>query len=283
MADGLAQLAAELAALQHLLRGRAALGDGVQLALVLDARLQAQHLATRGVFHQPQVFGQRHLHRGSHFGSAGGTATALLEPADGGGGVAGAAVHRARHPVAPPDFIDHRAADADRGVGLERGALVGVVAARGLDQAHHAGLDQVVDFDAGRQACGKVVGDAPHQVRVLGDHLVGGRALDLPVLGCAFHAATPRCLRMRSRKNSPPPRAPPGWTGRPSPPAAGAAPTGAASHPAARSPGSSARHRRGISRRRGSASRTARGPRWGRAPCWPPPGCGPRRVRATAP
>src|SRR5690606_405034 len=99
------------------------------------------------------------------------------------------------------------AADADGGVGLERGALLGVVAARGFDQADHAGLDQVVDFHAGRQARGQVMGDAAHQVRVPHDGVVGAGALHGPVFGGGQVHATAPCRIIRSMKNSMLPRA----------------------------------------------------------------------------
>src|SRR5690606_38913837 len=89
--------------------------------------------------------------------------------------------------------------------------------ARRVDQAEHAGLDQVVDLDAGRQPRGEVVRDAAHQFAVLLDDL-GGRSL---LVGAVVrgrggvHAAAPRVAdpgvdTKRSRKNSTWPRAPGG-------------------------------------------------------------------------
>jgi hypothetical protein len=92
-------------------------------------------------------------------------------PARGGDDVAVATMHRARHPVATTDLVDHRAADADRCVRLEGRALVGLEIARGFDQAEHAGLDEVVDLHARRQARREVVRDAAHELGVAFDDL----------------------------------------------------------------------------------------------------------------
>ena len=76
------------------------------------------------------------------------------------------AMHRARRPVELAQRVDHRAADADAGVGLETRAAIRGVVRRRFEQAQHARLDEVGDIHRGRQAPGQMVGDAFHQLRV---------------------------------------------------------------------------------------------------------------------
>ena len=59
------------------------------------------------------------------------------------------------------------AADAQHGIGLELGAVGFLVAVDSVEQADHAGLDQVIDFHAGRQFRLHVVGETLHQRHVL--------------------------------------------------------------------------------------------------------------------
>src|SRR5690606_11408649 len=123
------------------------------------------------------------------------------------------AVHRPRHPVATADLVDHRAADADRGIGLEGRTLVVLEVTCGVQQAHHAGLHEVVDLDAGRQARGKVVGDASDQFAVAFDHgggIVAGLAGTVGGGGEAHATALPGWATSRSVKNSMWPRGPGG-------------------------------------------------------------------------
>ena len=63
------------------------------------------------------------------------------------------------------------AADALHRVGLELGAEAFLVAVDGVEQAHHAVLDDVLHLHAGRQLGHEVIGDALDQRRVLDDEL----------------------------------------------------------------------------------------------------------------
>src|SRR5690606_38320367 len=222
--DGRGKRAAELGLFELALGPGDAVAGQPRLAVVLiHVRVQAHQLSARGVFHHAVVLVQRYAHRRGDFLGRGGLAGTLLDLAGGRDDVAVASVHRTRHPVAAADLVDHRAADADRGVGLEGCALVGLEVAGGVDQAEHAGLDQVVDLDAGGQPRGEVMGDAAHQLTVLLDHL-GGRALLVGAVlrgGGNVHAVAPLAdgngATRRSRKNSTWPRAPAGdchWRGR---------------------------------------------------------------------
>src|SRR5690606_30269382 len=217
--DGRGQRIAERALLELACGIGVAVAGQARLAVVfVHVRVQAHQLPARGVLDHGVVLVQRHAHRFGHLLRGRGLAGALLDLAGGGDDVAVAPVHRARHPVAAADLVDHRAADADRGVGLEGRALVGLEIAGRVDQAEHAGLHQVVDLDAGRQARGEVVGDAAHEFAVLLDDLGGGTLLVGAVTRGrdGVHAAAPRAAAAdgadtrRSRKNSTWPRAPGG-------------------------------------------------------------------------
>src|SRR5690606_16867932 len=214
VADGAAERFAERGVLELARRRRVGGGRQPRLAVVLlQVRIQADQLAARGVLQHAVVLVERDLEPGGDLLRGGGTAGVLLDTAGGGDHVAVLAMDRARHPVATADLVDHRAADADAGVGLERRALVGLEIATGVDQAKHAGLDQVVDLDAGRQARGEVVGDAAHQLAVALDDERGVAGLVGAVGGCGgAHAAALRagCAIRRSMKNSTWPRGPGG-------------------------------------------------------------------------
>ncbi len=73
----------------------------------------------------------------------------------------------AAHPVAVAQFVDHRAADALAGEGLELHALRGLVTRDGLGQADHADLDQVVELHARGQLGDHVMRQATDQGAVL--------------------------------------------------------------------------------------------------------------------
>ena len=77
------------------------------------------------------------------------------------------AMHRARRPVELAQRIEHRAADADAGIGFEARAAPAGVVLRRLEQSHHAGLHQIVDLHLRRQTAGQVIGDALDQIGVL--------------------------------------------------------------------------------------------------------------------
>ncbi len=135
-----------------------------------------------------------------------------LDRADRVGHHARVAVHRTRRPVALADLVEHGPADADAGIGLEAGALAGVVFLRGLEQADHAGLHQVLHLHAGRQAAEQVIGDALDQWCVTLDQLLlGVLRLRLAIHTHSrgrCHTAEPvaGCWTSRSTKNSRCPR-----------------------------------------------------------------------------
>ena len=89
--------------------------------------------------------------------------------------LAGPAAHRPRHPVERAQPVEDRAADARHGERLELHAALGVEALDGVDQAEHAGADEVARIDAVRQAGADTTGDELHQRRVVHDQVVAGR------------------------------------------------------------------------------------------------------------
>ncbi|MCY1433368.1 hypothetical protein D9M71_493950 [compost metagenome] len=124
---------------------------------------------------------------------------------------AGIAVYRTGCPVALADFVEHRPTNADTSVGFETGALARVVLGRYFEQADHAGLDQILDLDAGRQARQQVVGDALDQRCVTLDQLVlrVARSLAVHAITAGTHEDTDPvlvCCTRRSTKNSRCPR-----------------------------------------------------------------------------
>ena len=80
--------------------------------------------------------------------AAGGVAQLVREPA-----------HVARERVARAQVVEHRAADAELGEGLEAIDAARVEALGGLHQADDARRDQVVDLDVRRQAARQPAGD----------------------------------------------------------------------------------------------------------------------------
>lgn len=71
---------------------------------------------------------------------------------DGFGDGTAVAMHGTRHPVAPPNLVEHGATDADPGVGLKTGALAAVKIAGSFEQPNHTCLDQVIQQDTAWQA-----------------------------------------------------------------------------------------------------------------------------------
>ena len=216
--DRLRQAAAEFIALQAFQRSFRRIGAVHQRrVLVVALRIEADHMAACGVLHDLVVLGQRDAEALRNLRIAGLAAGLLLDVADRLGDLAQPAVHRARRPVSLPQFVQHRAADADAGIGLEGSAARAVVVPRRVDQADHAGLQQVIQFHVRGQPCGQMQRDALDQPGVALHQL--GLALGRRQRGkLGVHAVTPNCgvplATSRSTKNSRLPRAP---GGRPQP------------------------------------------------------------------
>ena len=95
-------------------------------------------LASRAGFHRCDRF--RHLPRLAMYGTGG--------------------------PVASPDFVQHGAADADAGVGLEAGALIIAEILHRLNQPDESGLNQILHHHAVRQASFQMPGNAFDQRQI---------------------------------------------------------------------------------------------------------------------
>ncbi len=83
--------------------------------------------------------------------------------------IALALARRARQPVIRPQLVEHRTANALRSVDLELRALRHFESRHRVHQAHHAGLDHVVQLNVGRQSRNHLMRQPPHQRRVLLD------------------------------------------------------------------------------------------------------------------
>ncbi|MNE89001.1 hypothetical protein D3C80_1863700 [compost metagenome] len=113
---------------------------------------------------------------------------------------------RARCPVPFTYFVKHCPTDTDTGVGLETGTLARVILVADFEQADHAGLDQILDLDTGRQTRQQVIGDTLDQRRVALDQLVLtiARRVAVHPVSAGVHSTGPAlvgCTR-RSTKNS---------------------------------------------------------------------------------
>ena len=86
-----------------------------------------------------------------------------LDLADHLGHFAGLAMHRTRRPVGAPQFVQHRATNADARIGFETGPAIEGVMTRRFQQTDHPRLYQITHVDAGRQPPHQVIGDPSYQ------------------------------------------------------------------------------------------------------------------------
>ena len=88
--------------------------------------------------------------------------------------LASPAAHRPRHPVERSQAIEDRATDARYGERLELDTAFGIEPLDGIDEAEHAGTDQVARVDAVGQAGADTAGDELDERRVVDDEAVAG-------------------------------------------------------------------------------------------------------------
>jgi hypothetical protein len=124
--------------------------------------LRATHAAQQFL-----VFDQREAHLLGDFAFDRRTAQLLLQLVHCGLDGALLLARAARQVVGAAQLVEHGAADALGGEGLELHALRGVEAAQRVGQADHADLDQIVELHVGRQLGDHLVGQATHQRAVL--------------------------------------------------------------------------------------------------------------------
>ncbi|MNH07183.1 hypothetical protein D3C79_665710 [compost metagenome] len=173
---------------------------------VLQQVVETEQAAAQGVIQNPVVIIETQLKFGSNLVIFSVTAGFCFNCSNRVTDHAGIAVYRTRRPVALAHFIEHGAADADTGIGLEACTLARVVLVGDFEQADHAGLDQVLHLHTGRQTRQQVVGDALDQRRVTFDQLVLGitRGFAVHPITAGVHSTGPAlvgCTR-RSTKNS---------------------------------------------------------------------------------
>lgn len=114
------------------------------------------------VVQQRLVFIQRQFQLLGDLGFGGRAHQALLELLDGLLDLARLGAHAARQPVLAAQLVQHGAADAGGGVGLELRVGGFLITTDSIEQADHAGLYEVVELDAGRQAGEQLQGQLPH-------------------------------------------------------------------------------------------------------------------------
>ncbi|MPN16527.1 hypothetical protein SDC9_163871 [bioreactor metagenome] len=66
-------------------------------------------------------------------------------------------------PVVFPQAVKHGPPHALRGIGFELRPETLLVAVNGVQQSDHPVLDQIIELNAGRQACHQMIGDTLHQ------------------------------------------------------------------------------------------------------------------------
>src|SRR5690606_12695419 len=150
--DGLGEVAFEVVSLNAFERSPVGLADTRADRILVHAHfLETEQATTARVLERLVVFVERHIEQFGHFVVPGIATGRVLDRPHRLRHLAGLPVHRTRGPVALADLVEHRAADAYAGVGLEAGALTGIIVARRLEQPDHAGLNQVVHLYARRQ------------------------------------------------------------------------------------------------------------------------------------
>ena len=85
--------------------------------------------------------------------------------------------HGPAGPVVAAEFVDDAAANSHAGVARERHAAIGVEAAGGLRQRHHAGGGEVVTADMSGQPARGFGDQVPHERKVLPDEIIVGSAV----------------------------------------------------------------------------------------------------------
>ena len=178
LADGVDQRTAHAMVLQHRQRVGTVVGHvAVEEVVAVVARqiLQVEELRTAHLAQQLLVVAQQHAHLVGDLALAGCALQPLLELVHCGLDRPLMPPVTAAHPVAAAQLVEHRAADALGGEGLELHALAGVEARQRIVEADHADLDQVVEFDVGRQLGDHLVRQTAHQRAVLLEQRVGFR------------------------------------------------------------------------------------------------------------
>jgi hypothetical protein len=87
---------------------------------------------------------------------------------------ASAAAHRARYPVERTQSVEHGSANARHREGLEFHTPLGIEALDGIDEAKHAGTDQVARIDTVGQARANTAGNELDEWRVMHDETIAG-------------------------------------------------------------------------------------------------------------
>ena len=160
--------------------------------------LQVHELGAAHLGQQALVIGQAHVHLHGDFRFHRAAPELLFQALHGFLDVFLAFACAAAHPVVVTQFVEHGAADALRGKGLELRALGSLVTRQRVVQADHPHLDQVIELHIGRQLGDHVVRKAAHQRSVL---LEQGVAIELAFGGVSHfnHFDSMALGKMRGR------------------------------------------------------------------------------------
>src|SRR5690606_16807042 len=139
--DCLGQRLAKSRVLQPL-EGRS-LGFGFAGGPGLPQLVEAEQPAVRRVAENRMIFLETHIQFGRNLMIFSVTANTGLDGTNGAADQTRVAMDRAGGPIALAYIIQHGATYADAGIGLEAGPLSMVELASGLEQAEHAGLNQI--------------------------------------------------------------------------------------------------------------------------------------------
>ena len=131
---------------------------------------QVHQLGAPYLAQQVLVVRQAHAHFAGYFRLQRAAAQLLLQPVHGVLDVFLALARAAAHPVTLAQLVEHGAPDALGGEGFKLHALRDFIARQSFGQPHHADLDQVIQFDIGRQLGDHVVRNPPYQRYMLADH-----------------------------------------------------------------------------------------------------------------
>ena len=183
--------------------------------------IEAEQPATGRVLHQLVILLDGHAQPHGNVGGSRVLPLGVLDLAHHVRHLAHVSMHRTRRPVGLSHFVEHGPANPNARIGLEIGALGGGIVLRGIQQADHPGLNQIVDLHIRRHAADQVIGDAFDQIGMPQDqfllrHLIDGdvivrkrfRAafLRIRVLCACSHCNTVEgpipAPTMRSTKNS---------------------------------------------------------------------------------
>jgi hypothetical protein len=163
-----------------------------------DGHGRARFVATNGVdtnerggtdvIEEFKVFMEGEVECSGHFSVGGNTGLALFELLHDILDFARFVMHRAGHPIQPPQLIEDGAANAETSVRFERGACRGIEASNGVKEPRQTRAVKIVEKDVGGEGKGKTTDDRFDKWQVMNDKVilrvaaVAGDAVEIPEL-----------------------------------------------------------------------------------------------------